>query len=133
MIKGVHHISLNCSEAQLPEVRHFYSELLGLKIIREWPKGIMVEAGNCWIEIMIGDANRLKGAVRHFAFYTDDTDEAAARVSDAGYELFDGPRDICIASDPPVPARIAFVRGPLGEEIEFFHDRSVNAERFSDK
>ncbi len=69
MIKGVHHISLNCSEAQLPEVRHFYSELLGLKIVREWPKGIMVEAGNCWIEIMIGDANRLKGAVRHFAFY----------------------------------------------------------------
>ncbi|MDO5121433.1 MAG: VOC family protein [Erysipelotrichaceae bacterium] len=130
MIRGVHHISMNCSEEQLPEAKHFYSDLLGLQIVREWPKGIMVEAGNCWIEIMIGDANHLKGAVRHFAFYVDDTDETAARLSEAGYELFDGPRDICIASEPPVPARIAFVRGPLGEEVELFNDRSVNAGRF---
>ena len=130
MIRGVHHISMNCSEEQLPEAKHFYSDLLGLEIVREWPNGIMVEAGNCWIEIMIGDANCLKGAVRHFAFYVDDTDETAARLSEAGYELFDGPRDICIASEPPVPARIAFVRGPLGEEVELFNDRSVNAGRF---
>lgn len=130
MIRGVHHISMNCSEEQLPEAKHFYCDLLGLKIVREWPAGIMVEAGNCWIEIMIGEANRQKGAVRHFAFFTDDTDEISARVAEAGYDLFDAPRDICISSEPPVPARISFVIGPLGEEIEFFHDRSVNAERF---
>lgn len=130
MIRGVHHISMNCSEEQFPEAKHFYSDLLGLEIVCEWPNGIMVEAGNCWIEIMIGEAIRLKGAVRHFAFYVDDTDEICARVSEAGYDVFDKPRDICIASEPPVPARIAFVLGPLGEEVEFFNDRSVNGERF---
>lgn len=30
------------------------------------------------------------------------------------------PKDIVISSQPPYPARIAFCKGPLGEEIEFF-------------
>lgn len=130
MLKGIHHISMNCSAEQLPAVRGFYENVLGLETVREWPKGIMVETGNCWLEIMIGDSEERKGVIRHFAFYTDDTDAMAARVSEAGCEIFDGPRDVCIPSDPEIPARIAFCRGPLGEEIEFFEDRSVNAERF---
>jgi len=32
-------------------------------------------------------------------------------------------RDIVIASELPFPARIAFCRGPLQEEIEFFQEK----------
>lgn len=32
-------------------------------------------------------------------------------------------RDIVIASEPPFPAGIAFCRGPLQEEIEFFQEK----------
>ena len=33
------------------------------------------------------------------------------------------PKDIVIPSEPEYKARIAFGRGPLGEEIEFFQER----------
>ena len=32
-------------------------------------------------------------------------------------------RDIVITSEPPFPAKIAFCRGPLQEEIEFFQEK----------
>ena len=37
-----------------------------------------------------------------------------------GYEVFIEPKNIEIASLPTFPARIAFCKGPQGEEIEFF-------------
>ena len=42
----------------------------------------------------------------------------------AGYEVFIEPKDIQIQSDPVFPARIAFCRGPLGEEIELFQEKA---------
>ena len=33
------------------------------------------------------------------------------------------PKDICIPSNPPYPARIGFCIGPVGEEIEFFQEK----------
>ena len=84
----------------------------------------MIGFGNGMIEIFSnGDGVRSLGAIRHVAFATDDADAAARRVAEAGYEVFDGPRDVVIRSDPPYPARVAFCRGPLGEEIEFFEER----------
>ena len=69
-----------------------------------------------------GPGIRTKGAIRHVAFATDDVDGIAEKVRAAGYELFIGPKDIVIPSDPPCRARMAFCRGPLGEEIEFFRE-----------
>ena len=43
-------------------------------------------------------------------------------VKAAGYEVFIEPKDIEIASIPAFPARIAFCKGPLGEEIELFEE-----------
>ena len=43
-------------------------------------------------------------------------------VIEAGYEVFMGPKDIVIPSSPELKARMAFCYGPLGEEIEFFHE-----------
>ena len=64
-----------------------------------------------------------KGVIRHFAFATDDVDACVEAVKAAGYEVFIEPKDIEIASTPVFPARIAFCKGPLGEEIELFEEK----------
>ena len=46
MIKGIYHISMKCgSSEELAKVREFYIELLGLKIVREWAEGMMIDTG----------------------------------------------------------------------------------------
>ena len=67
--------------------------------------------------------HRAKGVIRHFAFATDDVDACVEVVKAAGYEVFIEPKDIEIASTPVFPARIAFCKGPLGEEIELFEEK----------
>ena len=70
-----------------------------------------------------GDDAPGKGVIRHFAFATDDVDACVESVKAAGYEVFIEPKDIKIASTPAFPARIAFCKGPLGEEIELFEEK----------
>lgn len=125
MITGIHHVSMKCgTREELEKARTFYLDVLGLTLVREWPEGIMIDTGDGLIEIFSnGEGVKEKGAVRHFALAADDADAAAEKVRAAGYPVFLGPRDITIASDPPLPARIAFCVGPLGEEIEFFQEK----------
>ena len=125
-ITGIHHVSLKCGTAtEFEKTKKFYLEILGLKIKREWSEGIMIDAGNCLIEIFSDGAGvKEKGAVRHFAFSVDNVDNLVEKVQDAGYEVFLGPKDIVINSVPELPARIAFLIGPLGEEIEFFCEKN---------
>ncbi len=132
MIKGIHHISMKTDSPEVfTKTKQFYTEVLGLSIAREWESGIMVETGNCWLEINNDKPGiRELGAIRHMAFYCDDVDEQVKKVKEAGYEVFIEPKDICLHSEPPIPARIAFCYGPLGEQIEFFHDQSVNGQRY---
>ena len=121
MIKGIHHISMKCRPEQLDEVKHFYLDVLGMSICREWPEGIMFDAGGGLIEIFTnGTEDFEKGVINHFALATDDVDALAGRVREAGYEIFKGPADAVIPSEPAFPLRMAFCHGPLGEEIELF-------------
>ena len=124
MMTGIHHISMKCgTEAEFRRAKDFYLRLLGLSVQREWPEGIMLDAGNCLLEIFSnGPGSRSKGAIRHIAFGTDDVDGIARKVKEAGYEVFIEPHDIVIPSEPALPARMAFCVGPLGEEIEFFQE-----------
>ena len=116
---------MKCGRAEeLTKVREFYIELLGLKIIREWQEGLMIDTGNGLLEIFTNaEGTRSTGAIRHMALLTDDVDEIAAKVKAAGYDVFIEPNDKVIASNPPYPIRMAFCYGPLGEQIEFFMER----------
>ena len=124
MITGVHHISLKCGTgAEYSRAKDFYLRVLGFSVKREWPEGIMIDTGNCLLEIFCNGAGiRSKGAIRHIAFAADDVDGIARKVQEAGYEVFIGPHEIVIPSEPAYPARVAFCYGPLGEEIEFFRE-----------
>ena len=125
MITGLHHISLKCgTEDEFKRAKSFYLDVLGFKIVSEWPEGAMIGFGNGMLEIFNnGDGIKTKGALRHIAFATDNVDEIVSKVKGAGYNVFIEPNDIVIRSDPEYPARMAFCFGPLGEEIEFFQER----------
>ena len=124
MIKGIHHVSIKCIKEDYEKVRSFYTDVLGLKILRQWPDGAMLGIGGDIVEIFNNGTERLpKGVITHIAFFTDDPDELAKRVKDAGYEVFMEPTDKIIPSEIPYPIRVAFCHGPIGEEIEFFSER----------
>ena len=125
MIQGIHHVSLKCADpAAYERAKRFYIDVLGLRLYREWDAGCMLASDSGRIEIFHnGPGVTEVGAVRHFALACDDVDGAAAAVKAAGYEVFIEPKDVLLPSSPPIRARIAFCRGPLNEEIEFFDEK----------
>jgi len=125
LIKGIHHTSMKCcNEEEYNKVVDFYQNILGLSVARTWENGIMFAAGTSLVEVFRDGEEALgKGVIRHMAFATEDVDACVKAVSDAGYEVFIGPKDIEIPSSPSFPARMAFCYGPLGEEIEFFQEK----------
>lgn len=125
LIKGIHHVCLKCAdEEEYKEVKHFYQDILELDIARTWKDGIMFDLGNAVIEVFAEGGEKAEtGIIRHFALATEDVDACVEKLKAAGYEVFVEPKDIAIPSEPEYKARIAFGRGPLGEEIEFFQER----------
>ena len=126
-VRGIHHISMKCGSPEaLAAVKVFYCDLLGLKIVREWPEGIMIDTGAGLIEVFSnGEGVRAEGAIRHVALKVDDVDTLADRISRDGYPVFMKPNNIVIASEPPLPARIAFCTGPLEETVELFCEKPL--------
>ena len=114
-VKGIHHISMKCGTAEeLAKVKEFYIDLLGMKIIRTWPEGLMIDTGSGFIEIFTNaSGEHCLGAIRHIALLTDDVDDCARKVKEAGYEVFIEPNDRVIASTPELPIRMAFCERQL--------------------
>ena len=125
LISGIHHVAFKCrNEEEYKETIHFYKDVLGLTVARSWETGTMLDTGEGLIEIFNnGEDPKEQGIIRHFALATEDVASCVQAVKEAGYEVFIEPKDIVIASEPPFPARIAFCRGPLQEEIEFFQEK----------
>ena len=117
-VNALHHCSMKCGSAEeFERVRHFYCDVLGLSVAREWPQGIMLDTGNGMLEVFTNAVGiRALGAIRHLAFEVDDAATFAEAVRKAGYEVFLGPKEI----DTPYHAVISFCFGPLGEQVEFF-------------
>lgn len=124
LVTGIHHVSMKCTnEAQYQKVKDFYIGILGLKILKEWSNGCLLDTGNGIVEFFCnGETDLPQGVIRHFAFATEDVDACAEAVQAAGYPVFLGPLSKELPSIPPTPIRIAFCKGPLGEEIEFFKE-----------
>lgn len=125
LVTGIHHVSLKChTPEEYKEVREFYQNVLELPLIREWEAGVMFDTSNGIIEVFNNGVNSLpQGAIRHYALAVTDVDLLVEKVRNAGYEVTIEPKEIAIPSSPVFPARIAFVIGPLGEEIEFFCEK----------
>ena len=129
LVEGIHHVCIKCTKDKIKEVKKFYSELLGLPIIRSWGspelEGFMFDTGAGLVEVFTdAEKDLLQGAVRHFAFQTNDVEKCVETVRAAGYKITVEPKDVVIPSNPEFPVHVAFCIGPVGEEIEFFKEES---------
>lgn len=126
-ITGIHHLALKCQGVdEFNKTIHFYRDILGIPVARCWgdgeDAGIMLDTGAGLLEIFANASDTLgMGTIRHMALAVENVDDCVEAVRNAGYTITMEPTDICIASEPPYPARIAFCIGPVGEELEFFH------------
>lgn len=129
---GFHHIALKCRD--FDKSMKFYASL-GCTLKASWGGGenrvAMVDIGDggC-VELFSGGVDEktetpaLAGEWFHLALRSDDPDAAFATAIAAGATEKTAPYDAVIPSDPPMPVRVAFVYGPDGEVIEFFHLRN---------
>ncbi len=126
-----HHIALKVTD--FDRSLKFYTEGLGLTAVALWGEGdgraAMLDLGDGGhIEMFAGGKpceipEDAAGCFFHLAIGVEDTDAAFARAVSLGCPVQMEPSDCAITSNPPIPLRIAFVKGPDGEVIEFFHIR----------
>jgi glyoxylase I family protein len=116
--------------ADLDATIRFYREGLGFSVAYAWGEGdgraVMLDAGDgVCVEFFAGgalDPVRAEGAILHYALRTGDCNAAYQRALAAGAQDHSAPQDVLVPGEPPLPIRIAFVRGLDGEIIEFFQN-----------
>ncbi len=122
---GFHHIGLKC--ADFTRSQKFYRDL-GLTEVLRWGKDdgeiVMFDLGDGGrIELFAngGDEYSAKGKWIHFAMAVEDVDDAYQKALAAGAQPLTPPKTVPLGSTPiDVSIRVAFVKGPDGEELEFF-------------
>lgn len=128
-----HHVALQTSDFE--KSLKFYTEGLGFEVYRTFvassgKKVALLDIGEgSYFEIFSdGEKNCSKrdyaGRYFHLALKVDDAFAAYKRAVEYGAEeMGKAPREMALPSQPPIPTVIGFVKGPDGEEIEFFQTR----------
>ena len=124
---GFHHLSMKVRD--LDASVRFYTKGLGFVKRFSWGEGsrrtVLLDTGDGnYFEISQGDPEEVppEGIFRHIALRTDDCVAALEAARAAGAEVTVEPRDVTLSTEPPIPIRIAFFKGPDGELIELFQD-----------
>jgi len=138
---GFHHIAIRAYD--FDATLRFYIEGLGFRRVHGWGEDGRAEGKNDsraalldtgdgdYLEVFAGRTKSqpetdTEDALLHFALRTDDTDAALERARAAGATVTMEPKSVTPAkSDRPLEFRIAFVKGPNGEVIEFFHNSEL--------
>ena len=122
---GVHHLAL--SAVDFDKSIKFYTEGLGFETVAEWGEGTgraaLLDIGNgSHFEIFANGTKNEQADAKfaHYAFATTNPDLAYENAMNAGAVSQMVPQSLEIPANPPIPVRIAFVRGPDGEVLEFF-------------
>lgn len=123
---GFHHIGLKAND--FDKSLAFY-EALGMTCIARWENAsgpiAMLDLGDGGRIELFGDGGEAfseNGKWVHFALGVPDVAAAYEVALAAGAESQSAPRDLALQAEPKaMTIRIAFVKGPDGEVIEFFH------------
>ena len=124
---GFHHVGLKA--ADFDKSRAFY-RALGMKETLAWGEGArsialydVGDGGKIEIFANGGEEFSSNGKWIHFALRADDVDAAYAAALAAGAEPLTPPKTVELNSRPRLSTiRVAFVKGPDGEQIEFFSE-----------
>jgi len=127
---GFHHVAIRAWD--FDKSLAFYTEVFGFRPKIGWghkpERAVMLDTGDGnYLEIFEGktvEGQKPEGAIIHFALRVENCDAALERARTAGATVTMEPKTVEIPSYPtgPTPVRIAFVRGPDGEHIEFFQN-----------
>lgn len=123
---GFHHVALRTTNFE--KSLEFY-KALGMEFIVQWGQGPMTIA-----MFDIGDGGRFEifanrgvdypseGRLQHFAFCVDDVEAAYAHALSIGAEALTPPKTVPLEDAIPekITIQVAFVKGPDGEQLEFF-------------
>lgn len=128
---GFHHVAIRVSD--FDATIRFYTEGLGFVERIRWGEGdkraMMLDTGDGnYLEVFAGGSAGPKpdGLFFHIALRTDDVEAAVRTAVAAGALVTVEPKDVVIGKNPPTPVKIAFVKGPDGESIEFFQSTGEN-------
>ena len=125
---GIHHVAMKVPDFDASVA--FYTDVLGCTEAHRWGEGdkraVLLDTGDgSYVEVFAGGGSPSADApLLHLALRSTDVDGATERARAAGAEVTVEPMDVDIPCDPSLPVRIAFFKGPAGETIELFHDRS---------
>ena len=127
---GFHHIAIRSFD--FDKTVQFYTEVLGFGVKIIWgekpERGVLLNTGDGnYLEAFEGkttEGHKPEGALIHFALRVNNCNDALERARAAGAPVTMEPTSIEIPNQPngPTPARIAFIKGPDGETIEFFEN-----------
>ena len=124
---GFHHIALKASDF---EKSFAFYQALGMKCLARWSNSsgdvAMLDLGDGGRIELFGDGNDEIPAIgkwEHFAMGVDDVDAAYEKALSIGAAPRTAPMTVKINAQPaPFTIRIAFVKGPDGETLEFFKE-----------
>ena len=133
IIKGLGYAHVAIASNNFEKSLAFY-QALGMTIYTQWGEGdariALLDMGEgALLELFSKPAlNTDKTAgledgapFMHFAFSAEDVDAAYHTALAAGATPLIAPKDAPLQSHPvPLTLRVAFVKGPCGEELEFF-------------
>jgi glyoxylase I family protein len=128
---GFHHVAVRVHD--FDAAMRFYTEVLGFREKITWGEGdgraVMLDTGDGnYLEVFAGGPAEPKpdGPILHIALRTTNVDGVIERVRAAGGKVTVEPKDVVIQSRPqPTPVRLAFFRGPAGEEFELFQNTTT--------
>ena len=128
-----HHIARQTSNFE--KSLKFYTEGLGFEVFRTFTastgkKVALIDIGEgSYFELFSDgevkeDKRDYAGRYFHLALKVDDAKAAYERALEyGGEEMGKAPREMELPTNPPMPVVIGFIKGPDGEELEFFQLR----------
>ena len=134
VVDGLHHVSIRVRE--LERSLELYRDVLGLPVRTAFDlhgnRFAMLEAGSGrYIELVETGADPHPTAetdvLWHFALRSQDLEQSLEAVRALGCEITRPITPLDLVNrigDRPFPVRVAFFRGPDGEEIELIEDRT---------
>ncbi len=127
MAMGFHHIALKCNDIDKSLAMY---RALGMAEVVRWGEGdkliVMLDVGDGGrIELFANGSDEFaeNGKWQHFALRVDDVDAAYATAIAAGFVPHILPKIVPLESSPDkITINVAFVKGPDGEQLEFFRE-----------